>query len=246
MPIVYRKNGKYLNFQEHTTHTGVHQHIEWVDDLKAATTFYGPPHYQLRHGELKDAERVEVVCSRPIARTDEAVDKPNTMAKVNDFFISINGDWADGIHTGLGAVCKVASIDENIIGKHDASRYELRYPASGLICTVSARDLYDTEKYRPIELERVLTLSTAHLDEATADILNDETIENPEELGRPMAYDYGWIFVPLKVRFAYEDDGYKTPECLRQAALIAEECECNFLVFDSDAASVPWLPTYDW
>ncbi len=67
MGVVYRKNGLYLQYSEHTTHTGTHRDAEWVENLNQATVFYFLPPYALRKDEkLDEAERLEAIEIRTV------------------------------------------------------------------------------------------------------------------------------------------------------------------------------------
>lgn len=67
MGTVFRKEGKYLRYSEHTTHTGTHRNAEWVDDLQRATVFHTMPPLQLRQDEqLQDAEKLEATETRTV------------------------------------------------------------------------------------------------------------------------------------------------------------------------------------
>lgn len=73
MGTVFKKEGKYLRYSEHTTHTGAHRNAGWVDDLQQATVFHTMPPLRLRQDEqLQDAERLEATETRTVTLTHNA------------------------------------------------------------------------------------------------------------------------------------------------------------------------------
>lgn len=73
MGSVFKKNGKYLRYHEHTTHTGTHRTAEWVEDLQRATVFHTLPPLRLRQDEqLQDAEKLEATETRTVTLTPNA------------------------------------------------------------------------------------------------------------------------------------------------------------------------------
>ena len=73
MSAVYKKNGKYLRYSEHTTHTGTHCVIKWVEDLQHATVFHMIPPHRLRQDELQGAERLDAKETRTVTLTPNAL-----------------------------------------------------------------------------------------------------------------------------------------------------------------------------
>jgi hypothetical protein len=93
------------------------------------------------------------------------------------------------------------------------------------------------------EIAKMLTLSTAHISEETANKLNVKII-------------YGMNYIPLPI---YNKDGYgwfifvsedynelNLPDDLKKCLDLATENECEWLCLDCDGLIVPNLPTYDW
>lgn len=89
------------------------------------------------------------------------------------------------------------------------------------------------------EIQRVLTLSTAHLSQ-------DVALAMDEEEPQDWIYDklhWGYlVFVPEPgVGFAR-----KIPDCLSAAVQKAQEFGCTHVRFDRDAETLDGLPTFDW
>ena len=62
MATVFKKDGKYLKYNERATRTGTHREAVWVDDLQQATVFYVPPPLCLP----QDVERLEATENRTV------------------------------------------------------------------------------------------------------------------------------------------------------------------------------------
>lgn len=91
----------------------------------------------------------------------------------------------------------------------------------------------------------MLTLSTAHIDRPTADMLDEEGEANrfpalsvyPKSAGE----DYGW--------FIYIGPGWRdaeTPEDLKACLAACDAAGCGMLCLDADGPVVPDLSVYDW
>lgn len=101
---------------------------------------------------------------------------------------------------------------------------------------------------RGLEVMEVLVVSTAHLDEQEAQILNEGgTIT--DELPSPMTWEYGWIFFiggptssPDDTRYTL--DGYS--EGFKGVAQRAWDAGLEWVRFDSDGPELDGVPTYDW
>ena len=93
-------------------------------------------------------------------------------------------------------------------------------------------------------IERVLSISTAHISAET-----DEKLRNGDmdEAGMSVYEkgEFGWfIFVDHVVEcFWYKDE---IPEDLMRCIRLAQANHCEWLCLDRDAETVDNLPTYDW
>lgn len=82
MGAVFKKDGKYLRYSEHTTHTGTHRSAKWVDDLQLATVFHTQPPLRLRQDEqLQDAEKLEATETRTVTLTPNVSHKGRALAR---------------------------------------------------------------------------------------------------------------------------------------------------------------------
>lgn len=92
---------------------------------------------------------------------------------------------------------------------------------------------------------RMLTLSTAHIDKTTADMLDKEGETNrfpalsvyPKTTGE----NYGWF---IYVSPNQNDGGM--PEDLKACLAACDAAGCGMLCLDADGPVVPDLPVYDW
>lgn len=87
-------------------------------------------------------------------------------------------------------------------------------------------------------VERHATLSTAHVDPETAKDLDASALRGVVCFPFP----HGWrVHVPAVVE---EPD--ELPMCLRHCFAAARRVSAPYLLFDSDADTVPGLPVYEW
>lgn len=96
-------------------------------------------------------------------------------------------------------------------------------------------------------IEKMLTLSTAHVSEDTAALLED-TLQQTLGTAPFICFqkdDYGWfVHVPADVSMRESLDTF--PEDLRTCMDHARAEGCTWLMFDRDADLVEGLPAYDW
>lgn len=95
-----------------------------------------------------------------------------------------------------------------------------------------------------MEIEKMLVLSTAHVSESTADLIN-----RIKGLSWGPAFEstYGWIFhVSPLAESGETDDPPGTPPEIRAALHLARLHRCKWLLFDSDGPVVEELQTYEW
>jgi hypothetical protein len=92
-----------------------------------------------------------------------------------------------------------------------------------------------------LEIEKVLTISTAHLSPETAKVLTEENsfgwIVFPKG-------DIGWFIYTAKQIDVL--DPPDTPTDLLQCVLLARANDCAWLCLDRDAGRVMGAPTYEW
>jgi hypothetical protein len=97
------------------------------------------------------------------------------------------------------------------------------------------------------EIIKMLTLSTAHITEETANELDTEA-KSCGLSDIPFAVyredDYGW-FICLSSHLELLDEIY-LPEDFKACCYLAKENDCEWLRLDRDGEIVPDLPTYDW
>ena len=84
-----------------------------------------------------------------------------------------------------------------------------------------------------LEIQKIMTLSTAHIKEQTAKFLDKSAYKKSE---------YGW-FLPI------EDRSYDTttiPEDLKKVIEFAKDHGCSWLCLDRDGPILDYLDTYEW
>lgn len=104
-----------------------------------------------------------------------------------------------------------------------------------------------------MELTTMLTISTAHIRQETAQLLALESEKN-DNIELPVVYkkgDFGY-FIHVDEDYLVEDDegvmipAYaEVPDDLHACILLALENHCGWLCIDRDGSEVD-LPTYEW
>lgn len=103
-----------------------------------------------------------------------------------------------------------------------------------------------------LPIEKILVLSTAHLEESVAKALPDAASSDDARANQRDAMWHptwtrpeGWMFyVPPR---GIEDHRYDdAPHCLKACANLAREVGCVWLMFDCDAMRIDGLPTWEW
>lgn len=91
-------------------------------------------------------------------------------------------------------------------------------------------------------VEKILVVSTGHLDPGTARRMEVGARFGIEEV---ISREYGYIMFPHAIEAAYED-GNAVPECIRRLAVEARHLDCEILMLDRDGEEHEGLPMYDW
>lgn len=94
-----------------------------------------------------------------------------------------------------------------------------------------------------MEIEKILTLSSAHIQGSTADFLDKE------DRGVLVVYDkpkYGWFIYVNSEEEAFEEELTLVPQDLANLLTLAKEHDCTWLCLDSDVENEDGLPTFDW
>jgi hypothetical protein len=91
-----------------------------------------------------------------------------------------------------------------------------------------------------LESRKTLCLSTAHVAETTANILNTTSYEKWPVCGGP--WHFGWLV------YAHDDDcgDPPMPRDLWACCCFAREHGFDYILFDQDAEPVDGLPKYEW
>ena len=88
-----------------------------------------------------------------------------------------------------------------------------------------------------MEIDRMLTLSTAHICQDTAEKMENHLLDlTIYEKGK-----YGWI-----IYVDPEIAGKKIPQDLSSILKTAEKAGCTWLCLDCDGEKIKNLPTYEW
>lgn len=92
-----------------------------------------------------------------------------------------------------------------------------------------------------MEITKMLTLSTAHITEETANKLNYELNNDVMFIAVYAKEDYGWfIYIP-------EDfEEIDVPDDLMKLLLFAKDLNCGILCLDRDGEVFDYLEKFDW
>ena len=99
-----------------------------------------------------------------------------------------------------------------------------------------------------MEISKMLTVSTAHITEGTAELLDNDRLDiivYPKD-------EYGW-FITFEENIAncYNSDKNKSnysyvPKDLLKLLMFAKDLGCDWLCLDRDGDILDYLDTYDW
>lgn len=98
-----------------------------------------------------------------------------------------------------------------------------------------------SECLKALEIAQMLTLSTAHIKEETADFLDNEDyalVVYPKS-------EYGW-FILADLDSLSEEELSLIPNDLMAVIQFAKENGCSWLCLDRDGSEIEQLPVYDW
>lgn len=105
---------------------------------------------------------------------------------------------------------------------------------------VAANRGIETENNMTIETRKFLVLSTSHVTEKTAHLLDTTPVQNWPVAGGPYG-TFGWFI------YAHDEDAEgNIPEELMGVFRYAREHGCDNVLFDCDAGQIDGLPTYEW
>lgn len=91
-----------------------------------------------------------------------------------------------------------------------------------------------------LEIDKMLTLSTAHISPETRKWLDSESKTDSSCLTVYKKRGFGWfIYLP-----ECKSDTNELPDDLLKCCELAADTECLVLCFDSDAIPLPYLPEY--
>ena len=92
-----------------------------------------------------------------------------------------------------------------------------------------------------MEISKILTISTAHITEETARLLDLEPKNNDMWLTVYNKSNFGWFM------YVHKDlDDRNIPDDLRKCLEFAKENDCDWLCLDCDADIVDGLDEYEW
>lgn len=93
-----------------------------------------------------------------------------------------------------------------------------------------------------MEISKVLTLSTAHISQKSAELLDKETEKPTLDLPIYNKSNYGWfIYIPQDINIINN-----LPEDIHRLLLIAKDLNCDILCLDADGETISWIPLYSW
>lgn len=121
--------------------------------------------------------------------------------------------------------------------------------ADALLDFVRNMNVLVRHKDVPVEIDRMMTLTTGHITAKTAGLLEEasRTYSNRTDMPATCKKDkYGW-FVYLPGRCPGDmNDIVRQPEDLKLLMLYAMANGCDVLCLDADATELPFLPVYQW
>ncbi|ADL36047.1 hypothetical protein bpr_II108 (plasmid) [Butyrivibrio proteoclasticus B316] len=92
-----------------------------------------------------------------------------------------------------------------------------------------------------MEINKMLSLSTAHITKETESKLSEQSIY---EVNVYEKSEYGYFIYP-NIELL-DKRGWDIPEDLKKCIGLAKANNCNWIVFDRDVDPVDELPTYEW
>ena len=118
----------------------------------------------------------------------------------------------------------------------------VKVPEHMVLCNQSAMDEHDDK----LDVRRILTLSTSHIKQETADWLDDEC-----EFARYLIVDYKedcgwWIYMTDDLFEKINIPQFEIPEDLIACLHVAYNNKCEWLALDRDVNTVNYLPVYKW
>ena len=97
-----------------------------------------------------------------------------------------------------------------------------------------------------MQIERMITISTAHISEETEQLLIENAENNHFGISVYSKDVYGfWIYVPNKLNNVI-DNNEKLPDDLWNCIMLAINNGCTWLCLDRDGEIVDGLETFDW
>lgn len=91
------------------------------------------------------------------------------------------------------------------------------------------------------DIAKLITISSGHISEKTAKLLNDEPTKHNMDLAVYPKAQFGWfIYIGALDTNAYDH----LPEDLKACALFTREHDCEWLCLDSDGEEMKELPMY--
>ncbi len=98
-----------------------------------------------------------------------------------------------------------------------------------------------------MQIEKMIVISTGHLTEKVAEILDEAAMDAPPycelEWAPAFTRDHGWLFHVPKLEDMLETD---PPECLRNIFAFARAAGCDWVMLDSDGERVEGMPWHEW
>ena len=96
-----------------------------------------------------------------------------------------------------------------------------------------------------LEMQNLLTISTAHITEQTASLLDADPEQNCLGLCVYSKANYGWFIMGIQNinQFTNCDE---LPEDLMNVILFAKDMNADILSIDCDGEILPYLKTYNW
>jgi len=92
-----------------------------------------------------------------------------------------------------------------------------------------------------MEISKMLTISTAHITEKTADLLEIELDNDNMQLCVYNRADFGWF-----IHIPDDCEDCDIPQDLLTLIKFAKDIECDWLCLDCDGEVLEYLDSYEW
>lgn len=202
------------------------------------------------YGTYENDDSTDITGCSIFASKQEAVDNIETIFADA---IKASGDLKDDL--SVKDILSVAALqgDYKVIKVSDTYTYRfLKYIVEPIYVDTSTFAKAKEEPCAEYEIDQMITISTCHISQETAQILEDSS-EERTSLCLPATYTKGKYGFLIYVGEDFTGDRIKdsdacndVPDDLYECMKLARKQGCVWLCLDRDAMVVDNLPSYDW